>query len=76
MRADAAQKEAFEHDEALWEEIRAADSSLGRDGRVLVRVSGTEPLIRIMVEGKEFDQINRLAVTLGERIKASLPAAE
>ena len=76
VRADAAQKAAFQSNAALQAEIEAANASLGRDGRVLVRVSGTEPLVRIMVEGREFDHINQLAVELGEKIKASLPAAE
>ena len=53
-------------------EISKANASLGRDGRVLVRVSGTEPLLRIMVEGREFDAINDLAVQLGETIKAAI----
>ena len=39
---------------------------------MLVRVSGTEPLLRIMVEGREFDAINDLAVQLGETIKAAI----
>ena len=56
----------------LAEEISKANASLGRDGRVLVRVSGTEPLLRIMVEGREFDAINDLAVQLGETIKAAI----
>lgn len=74
VRADADQKAAYAADEALAQEIEAANASLGRDGRVLVRVSGTEPLLRIMVEGKEFDQINALAVELGEKIKAAIGA--
>lgn len=74
VRADADQKAAYAADEVLAKEIEAANASLGRDGRVLVRVSGTEPLLRIMVEGKEFDQINALAVELGEKIKAAIGA--
>ena len=35
---------------ALWNEVSAVEDELGADGRVLVRPSGTEPLIRIMVE--------------------------
>ena len=35
---------------SLWNEVSAVEDELGEDGRVLVRPSGTEPLIRIMVE--------------------------
>ncbi len=34
----------------VWDEVRAVESELGAAGRVLVRASGTEPLVRVMVE--------------------------
>lgn len=74
VKATAEQKALYTADTALAKEIESANAALGRDGRVLVRVSGTEPLLRIMVEGKEFDHINRVAVELGEKIKAAIGA--
>ena len=68
----AEQKAKYAADEKLAAQIKAAGDSLGRDGRVLVRVSGTEPLLRVMVEGKDFDTINDLAVDLAEKIKAAI----
>ena len=35
---------------AVWAEVQAAERSLGQQGRVLLRPSGTEPLVRVMVE--------------------------
>lgn len=72
VRADAQQKQQFNDSEALQASIKAADDALGRDGRVLVRVSGTEPLVRVMVEGKDFDHINQVAMSLADQIKAEL----
>lgn len=39
--------------DAVWEAVRRMEKRLGSDGRVLVRASGTEPLVRVMVEARE-----------------------
>ncbi len=72
VRADAAQKKQFNDSKTLQKAIKDADKGLGNEGRVLVRVSGTEPLVRIMVEGKDFDLINTIATQLADQIKAEL----
>jgi phosphoglucosamine mutase len=54
----------------LWEEVGDIEALLGEDGRVLVRPSGTEPLVRVMVEaltGKQAsDYADRLAATAAD----------
>ena len=72
VRATAEQKAKYTADEALAAEIRAAGESLGRDGRVLVRVSGTEPLLRVMVEGQDEALIEKLAQDVAQVIREEL----
>jgi phosphoglucosamine mutase len=45
----------------VQEAIRSAETSMGGKGRILVRLSGTEPVARVMVEGEESAKIERLA---------------
>jgi phosphoglucosamine mutase len=53
----------------IQEAVRAAETELGEFGRVLLRASGTEPLIRVMVEGRERGQVQRLADSIAERVR-------
>ncbi len=49
--------------------LHEAESQLGQQGRVLLRPSGTEPLIRVMVEGQEATQVTRLAQGIASAIR-------
>ncbi len=55
----------------LKEEVRAIERELAGSGRVLIRASGTEPVLRVMVEAEEGD----LAHALAHRLAATLPRA-
>ncbi len=52
--------------------IKVVEAKLGNDGRVLLRASGTEPVIRVMVEGRDAALINQLAIELAEVIETLL----
>ena len=52
--------------------IEKAERDLAGEGRVLVRYSGTEPLLRIMIEGPDLEAIQGLAETIGARVRADL----
>jgi len=57
----ARHRDQWEGDPAIRRAIAGAESRLGPGGRVLVRPSGTEPAIRVMVEGTEGDLVSELA---------------
>ena len=65
-------KARFPNDEEIKKAISMAEKELGDKGRVLVRVSGTEPLVRIMIEGKNEDKINSLANEIAQVVKERL----
>ena len=62
---------------ALGKAKQAAERDLGRSGRVLLRPSGTEPVLRVMVEGEDGAKVEALAAMLAEsvRLAAAAPAA-
>ena len=54
--------------------MRAIEEKLGDKGRVLLRASGTEPLIRVMVEGEHADLVKNYAQQLAEDVKKAMGA--
>ena len=62
-------KQRIMDDERLWEQVRRQEEALQGEGRILVRPSGTEPLIRVMVEAKTVETAHNVAQTLADFIK-------
>jgi phosphoglucosamine mutase len=53
-------------------ELKKAEGQLGRDGRILVRYSGTENLVRVMVEGADQGKITNIANHLRDTLAAEI----
>ena len=64
-----AKKIDLEQTAPIREAVEAAEADLAESGRVLLRASGTEPLIRVMVEGRDEAQVNRLAESLAQTVR-------
>src|SRR5262249_44315045 len=52
--------------------VNSVEKRLGDEGRVVLRASGTEPVIRVMVEGRDAGQTRALATELAEVVKAAV----
>jgi phosphoglucosamine mutase len=56
----------------LWDEVEAVEKRLGEEGRVLLRASGTEPVVRVMVEAAAERDARNEAERLAEAVKKAL----
>ncbi len=65
-------KRKYNNDEYIISAVQEAEMELHGDGRVLVRVSGTEPLVRVMLEGMDIQQITRLGNYIADVVKERL----
>ena len=72
VNVKVADRNAFESSNAVEVAIRSAEDELGPEGRVLVRPSGTEPLVRVMVEAPTADQAARLCGRIAEAVESGL----
>jgi phosphoglucosamine mutase len=62
--------------EAVWAAVADVEAELGRSGRVLLRPSGTEPLVRVMVEAPTEEQAEASAARLAEVVRTCLGRAD
>lgn len=64
--------EAFVSDERINQAVNLVEKKLNGKGRVLLRPSGTEPLVRVMVEGEDTALVNLLAMELSQTVEQLL----
>jgi phosphoglucosamine mutase len=66
-------KNCLEADDSVKEAVARVEATLAGRGRLLVRPSGTEPLVRIMIEGDDESEMNHLAAGIAASIQAAQP---
>ena len=67
-------KGLYDNDEQVTKAIKAVEKSLNGEGRVLIRASGTEALIRVMIEGLDQEDINKKAKKIADVIEKKFGA--
>ena len=72
VRVSPEGKQKYNNDEYIIAATQKAEMELLGDGRVLVRVSGTEPLVRVMLEGKDLEHITKLGNDIAEVVRERL----
>ena len=72
VNVEVAHKERLDDAREVWDAVRANEEALDGSGRVLVRASGTEPLVRVMVEAESEELARRHADSVAERIASAL----
>ena len=63
-------KSIYMEDKQIADAIRSLEDKMAGEGRVLIRPSGTEPLVRVMLEGTDKEQIVQDAKALARLIEA------
>ena len=67
-----AKKHEYAADDVIMDKIRVLEKKMDGRGRVLIRPSGTEPLVRVMIEGEDRGAIESEAVAIAELIESRL----
>lgn len=68
-------KDRLDGADAVWAAVAAAEEAMGDGGRVLLRPSGTEPIVRVMVEAPTDEEAQKRADELADVVRGALPAA-
>ena len=71
-RVNNAKKNNYMDDELVRKGIEELEQEFSQDGRVLIRTSGTEPLVRVMIEGKDIEKMDKAARKLASLIEERL----
>ena len=72
INVPVADRASLDDAEALWDQVRSAEDVLGEDGRILLRASGTEPLVRVMVEAEDPSVARKVAEDLAGAVSDHL----
>lgn len=72
-KVNSNKKNDYEKDEDIQKMVKELKEEFSNEGRVIIRPSGTEPLIRVMIEGKDKEEIsikaNILATLIEDKLK-------
>ena len=71
-RVNNAKKNNYMDDAVVRKAIEDLETEFSQDGRVLIRTSGTEPLVRVMIEGKDIEKMDKAARKLASLIEERL----
>jgi phosphoglucosamine mutase len=72
INVEVVDREGLDRADPVWEAVGRAEAVLGSEGRVLVRASGTEPFVRVMVEGPTAEEAGRHAEAIAAAVRGAL----